>query len=54
MAGRPYRSISISLDPADIARLEARARSVEEPSVSAVVRIAITEYLCRTEMQHKN
>ena len=53
MAGRPFRPVCISLDPDQIDRLEAEARETGEPSLSAVIRSAVTEHLRRSDKRRE-
>jgi Arc/MetJ-type ribon-helix-helix transcriptional regulator len=41
--------LSVSLPPDDIERLETEARTAGEPSISAVVRVAVSEHFRRLD-----
>ena len=45
--------ICISLDPTQIDRLEAEARETGEPSLSAVIRSAVSEHIRRQDKRRE-
>lgn len=45
----PLRTISLTLPPGDIARMEQEGPGVGAPSISGFVRIAVGDYLMRLE-----
>ena len=53
MAGRPFKPVSVSLPPEQLERLEAEARASGEPSLSAVVRVAVSEHLRRIDKRRE-
>jgi hypothetical protein len=49
LAGRPYKRTTLSLPAGDVDRLTDEARATGQESLSAVVRIAVSEHLRRAD-----